>query len=71
MTATEKSVPEHKSTMSIKVTLEDVNDQSPVFEMDPYSAEIAEGSPAGTNVIKVAATDADTLLEIGNASIRY
>ena len=38
----------------------DANDNNPVFESTQYEAIVAENSPAGTEVVRVHATDADT-----------
>ena len=47
-------------TASIRFTLTDVNDNSPVFDAATFQANIEEHSPAGTRVITVNATDADS-----------
>ncbi|XP_062413820.1 cadherin-7-like [Pungitius pungitius] len=48
---------EPESQFVIKV--QDVNDNEPRFLDGPYTARVAEGSPVGTSVVTVVATDAD------------
>lgn len=48
---------EPESQFIIKV--QDINDNEPRFLDGPYSARVAERSPAGTSVVTVVATDAD------------
>ena len=45
-------------TASLQVTLLDVNDNSPVFQLRPYHVNITEGKISGP-VITVTATDKD------------
>lgn len=44
---------------NISITVEDENDNDPVFDTGHYSAAILEDVPVDTSVIKVRATDAD------------
>nr|XP_015205333.1 PREDICTED: protocadherin Fat 2 [Lepisosteus oculatus] len=48
------------SIVSVSIQVQDVNDNSPVFEADPYRAFLTENMPAGTTVIQVTAIDPDT-----------
>lgn len=48
------------SLVSVNIQVEDVNDNRPVFEADPYKAFLTENMPAGTTVIQVTANDKDT-----------
>lgn len=41
------------SLVSISIQVQDVNDNQPVFDADPYRAFLAENMPAGTTVIQV------------------
>ena len=50
------SMPSHNITIFVT----DVNDNSPVFTMNPYTASVAEGSSVGTSVVTVQADDADS-----------
>ncbi|KAL0973727.1 hypothetical protein UPYG_G00210150 [Umbra pygmaea] len=47
------------SLVSINIQVQDVNDNIPVFEANPYRAFLAENMPAGTTVIQVTANDPD------------
>ncbi|XP_051506561.1 protocadherin Fat 2-like [Myxocyprinus asiaticus] len=48
------------SLVSVHIEVQDVNDNQPMFEADPYKAFLAENMPPGTTVIQVTANDADT-----------
>uniref|UniRef100_A0A8C6QNB5 FAT atypical cadherin 2 n=1 Tax=Nannospalax galili TaxID=1026970 RepID=A0A8C6QNB5_NANGA len=48
------------SLVSVNIQVEDVNDNRPVFEADPYKAFLTENMPGGTTVIQVTASDQDT-----------
>ncbi|XP_051716060.1 protocadherin Fat 2 [Ctenopharyngodon idella] len=48
------------SLVSVHIEVQDVNDNRPMFEADPYKAFLAENLPPGTTVIQVTANDADT-----------
>lgn len=44
---------------SVRVTVEDVNDNSPVMQQHLYQAEIVENLPNGSPVTRIRATDVD------------
>ncbi|XP_010181879.1 PREDICTED: protocadherin Fat 2 [Mesitornis unicolor] len=48
------------SLVSVNIQVQDVNDNKPVFEADPYKAFVMENMPSGTTVIQVTANDQDT-----------
>ncbi|KAJ4937745.1 hypothetical protein JOQ06_002376, partial [Pogonophryne albipinna] len=48
-----------KLELPIVVTVENLNDNAPVFEQNPYHATLNELSPSGTTVGRFAATDLD------------
>ncbi|XP_058853063.1 protocadherin Fat 2-like [Acipenser ruthenus] len=48
------------SLVSVSIQVQDVNDNQPVFEANPYKAFLVENMPAGTTVIQVTAIDPDT-----------
>ena len=50
----------HKGRTVVVVNVQDINDNSPVFEKPQYSATIAEEKPPGTLVATVTATDQDS-----------
>uniref|UniRef100_A0A8C6IRE2 Uncharacterized protein n=1 Tax=Melopsittacus undulatus TaxID=13146 RepID=A0A8C6IRE2_MELUD len=45
--------------VSVNIQVQDVNDNRPVFEADPYKAFVMENMPSGTTVIQVTAIDQD------------
>uniref|UniRef100_A0A8C3UYE4 FAT atypical cadherin 2 n=1 Tax=Catharus ustulatus TaxID=91951 RepID=A0A8C3UYE4_CATUS len=47
------------SLVSVNIQVQDVNDNRPVFEADPYRAFVMENMPSGTTVIQVTANDQD------------
>ncbi|XP_076869832.1 protocadherin Fat 1a isoform X3 [Brachyhypopomus gauderio] len=48
------------SSVDINVQVKDINDNSPLFESDPYEAVVVENLPGGTSVMQVKATDLDS-----------
>ncbi|KAK2848765.1 hypothetical protein Q5P01_008599 [Channa striata] len=56
------------SLVSVSIQVQDVNDNQPVFDANPYRAFLAENMPAGTTVIQVTANDPDT---DGNGLVTY
>lgn len=52
---------------TVRVVVQDVNDHSPEFELQAYSATVRENRPPGTPVLQPVATDKDADL---NAKIR-
>ncbi|XP_051534406.1 protocadherin-16 [Myxocyprinus asiaticus] len=57
--ATDRGRPSLSSTAVVKVILQDVNDNEPVFGSKFYNASIKENVAVGTCFMEVAATDAD------------
>ncbi len=43
----------------LTITVTDVNDNGPVFDMNPFTATVNENAPSGTPVVRAIATDAD------------
>uniref|UniRef100_H2RTB2 Protocadherin 2 alpha b 1 n=1 Tax=Takifugu rubripes TaxID=31033 RepID=H2RTB2_TAKRU len=68
LTAVDGGRPAKSGTMEIIIRVLDVNDNSPVFTKDVYTASLNENSPPGTLVIRVNATDLD---EGANGDIIY
>ncbi|XP_019639356.1 PREDICTED: cadherin-related family member 1-like [Branchiostoma belcheri] len=61
VTAREDLAAEHlSSNVTVLVTLEDTNDNSPVFNQAKYDLTVAENSPDGTVVGTIMATDLDS-----------
>ncbi|XP_073685625.1 protocadherin gamma-A2-like isoform X22 [Garra rufa] len=59
LTATDGGTPPLSSSKIIYLAVSDINDNSPVFEKQSYSAYISENNKAGTSVCSVSATDPD------------
>lgn len=66
--AKDQGTPVQSSTATVVLTVEDVNDNSPIFYPWRYFMPISEDTPAGTTIGKVTATDADAR---ENAQVRY
>ncbi|CAF0905597.1 unnamed protein product [Adineta ricciae] len=58
----------HEEQLQMKIIIDDVNDQSPIFDSSTYSVELSESTPINTTILRVHATDADIGL---NARITY
>ena len=59
VTARDSGLVQKSATVDIAVTVTDVNDNAPAFTKSVYSGAVVEGSPNGTVVSKVSATDSD------------
>ena len=59
MVAHDAGIPSLSATAQVKVSLINVNDQSPVFSSRNYQARIPEHSPVGTAILTVSASDGD------------
>ncbi|KAG8278057.1 Cadherin EGF LAG seven-pass G-type receptor 2 [Homalodisca vitripennis] len=57
--ATDGGMPAKTATASVVITVQDVNDNDPVFSPKQYEAVVAEDDPPGTPVTSVTATDTD------------
>ena len=55
----DNGIPEKSAEAVVIVNIENVNDQSPVFEEQMYTATVAENSELGTPIVTVTATDLD------------
>lgn len=60
----------NSTAIVIRVTVDDTNDNAPVFEKTDYEAAISEGTPVGSSILQVIATDAD-LPGTANSDIIY
>ena len=68
ISATDKGTPPKTGYMNVNITIDDVNDNSPIFDPSTYYARVNETDPQNTFVTQVRAKDAD----IGvNADITY
>ncbi|KAL3853664.1 hypothetical protein ACJMK2_017188 [Sinanodonta woodiana] len=64
------SYPQYSGTVSARITILDVNDNSPVFKPAMYSTFILESMSIGTKVIQVTVTDDDEGIA-GTAGLQY
>ncbi|CAG05499.1 unnamed protein product, partial [Tetraodon nigroviridis] len=53
------------------ITVQDINDNVPLFQNEPYESSIPEMCPLGTTVARVTATDADDPMFGNNAKLIY
>ncbi|XP_059476479.1 cadherin-related tumor suppressor [Neocloeon triangulifer] len=68
LVAMDTGTPPLTGTGTVRVIVQDMNDHSPEFERQSYSAEVVENSAAGTQVLWPSATDKDAGL---NALLRF
>ena len=59
-TVAAKDGPGKEDTAQVKISVEDVNDNTPTFQGSPYTANVAENVRIGYVVGTVKATDADS-----------
>ncbi|CAN0154844.1 unnamed protein product, partial [Bubo scandiacus] len=64
----DKGEPRRRGYLQVNVTVQDINDNPPIFSQTLYQARVPEDAPVGASVLQVAAADAD---EGTNADIRY
>jgi len=60
--------PPLRGSMTVNITIQDVNDNQPIFNQSRYFASVAENATIGTSVLQVFATDTD---EADNGRISY
>ena len=60
--ATDGGVPQLWSSAIIIVTIEDLNDNIPIWESEVYSVSVIENTTIGTEIIRVHATDLDPII---------
>lgn len=68
MECVDHGVPPLHSRKDVRIAITDVNDNSPVFSKQTYTATVAENNPLDMAVVRVNATDRDTG---ANAEITY
>ncbi|XP_068225068.1 protein dachsous-like, partial [Palaemon carinicauda] len=68
VTASDHGQPPRSAMQVIEVFVEDVNDNSPKFGQLVYHANVSEGAPPGASVIKVTASDCDS---VSNSNLTY
>ncbi|NXO93190.1 PCDGF protein, partial [Certhia brachydactyla] len=60
LTAVDGGDPARSGTVQVHINVTDANDNPPVFSKKIYEARVAENLPAGSLVLRVVATDADS-----------
>ncbi|KAG5274126.1 hypothetical protein AALO_G00159450 [Alosa alosa] len=66
--AVDKGVPPLKAAVDVQISVQDINDNAPVFEKDELFIFVKENSPVGSTVARITATDPD---EGTNSQILY
>ncbi|CAN9501862.1 unnamed protein product [Ophioblennius macclurei] len=64
----DRGVPQRSSSVAAVITIGDVNDNPPVFSRAEYTVSLSEGAAAGTEIIRLTATDPDST---PNAEVQY
>ncbi|KAM8835014.1 protocadherin-16 [Synchiropus picturatus] len=64
----DRGVPQKSSSVAAVITIADVNDNPPVFSRSEYTVSLSEGAAAGTEIIRLIATDPDST---PNAEVQY
>ncbi|XP_037124749.1 protocadherin-16-like isoform X1 [Syngnathus acus] len=64
----DRGVPQRSSSVAAVITVGDVNDNPPIFSRAEYVVALSEGAVAGTEIIRLTATDPDSA---PNAEVRY
>lgn len=57
-----------KGSMTVNITIQDVNDNQPIFNQSRYFTTVAENATIGTSVLRVFATDTDSGI---NGNVKY
>jgi len=60
ITATDQGIAPFTATAELMVSVLDINDHAPSFQMDAYSVSVLESTSPGTNILRLAASDSDT-----------
>ncbi|RMB95996.1 hypothetical protein DUI87_27530 [Hirundo rustica rustica] len=58
--ASDRGLPQRSATVPVLITVQDVNDNPPVFTRAEYRAAVSEAALPGTELLRVAAHDADS-----------
>ena len=59
--ASDRGNPGNDETVSISISVQDLNDNDPIWESDFYTVILSEHVPVNTSIIQVQATDADQI----------
>uniref|UniRef100_A0A669QF51 Protocadherin-16 n=1 Tax=Phasianus colchicus TaxID=9054 RepID=A0A669QF51_PHACC len=58
--ALDRGLPQRSTTVPVLITVQDVNDNPPVFARAEYRTAVSESAPPGTELLRVTAHDADS-----------
>ncbi|XP_065601880.1 protocadherin-16 [Cyrtonyx montezumae] len=58
--ALDRGLPQRSTTVPVLITVQDVNDNPPVFTRAEYRTAVSESTPPGTELLRVTAHDADS-----------
>ncbi|XP_051276283.1 LOW QUALITY PROTEIN: protocadherin Fat 4 [Dicentrarchus labrax] len=64
----DKGDPKKFGYMQVNVTIQDINDNPPIFDQDQYQTSVFEDAAVGSSILQITASDQD---EGANAEIRY
>uniref|UniRef100_A0A3Q3MB37 Protocadherin Fat 4 n=1 Tax=Mastacembelus armatus TaxID=205130 RepID=A0A3Q3MB37_9TELE len=64
----DKGDPKKFGYLQVNVTIQDINDNPPMFEQDHYQTSVFEDAAVGSSILQITASDQD---EGANAEIRY
>ncbi|XP_062309019.1 protocadherin-16 [Osmerus eperlanus] len=64
----DRGVPQRSSSVAAVIAVGDVNDNPPAFSRAEYSVSLSEGAAAGTEILRLTATDPDSA---PNAEVQY
>ena len=59
ISASDRGKPSLRAFCLVNITIEDMNDNNPVFTRDSYNGSVDENTPAGVDIITVSAKDED------------
>lgn len=64
----DRGIPQRSSSAAILISVIDTNDNPPVFSRTDYNVILSEGTAAGTEILKLSATDPDSA---SNGEVQY
>ncbi|XP_061659458.1 protocadherin-16-like isoform X2 [Syngnathoides biaculeatus] len=64
----DRGVPQRSSSVAAVIVISDINDNPPVFSRAEYAVALSEGAAAGSEIIRLTATDPDST---PNAEVHY
>ena len=59
MKAQDNGIPQLEAICTLAVTINDINDNSPVFDKANYNVPIPQDTNVGSTIMRVSATDVD------------